>query len=220
MIVDISTSPRAAEYPIPRVLYAEVSRASSSPSVSWGQLFMPSTGTTPQSSWYGINSVVLSNGQKVHVVSTSAVSLDVIENAGTLPERLNQIKSRLDLSITQMADLFSVTRKSVYDWYEGVEPRQLKTSRMETLIDVLIEASPALDLSRLKVVWSIPVNGRSFLEIFNDDKLDATSLKVALITTLHELSPRMAKTISSTNKAALQFGSSHLVDIDRVADFT
>ena len=149
--------------------------------------------------------------------------MDLVTQPAALTDRLNEIKGRLDLTITQMAELFGVTRKSVYDWYEGVEPRQIKTSRMETLIDVLIKASKdsiELDLKRLKIVWNIPIDGLSFREVFNDDKLDSTSLKSALFATLHELSPRMVKSTSSVHKTFAQIGSSHLIDIDRSADFS
>lgn len=219
MQIDISTSPRAYEYPIPRIPYVEERRVASSPSVQWGgQLNILQLGTTPQSNRQIKNLVILSNGQEVTinlVKSTSSNSYAV-----ALSERLNQVKSRLDLSITQMAELFGVTRKSVYDWYEGVEPRQIKTSRMETLIDVLMETSTNADLKRLKAVWNISISGHSFREIFNDDKLDANSLKSNLIAILHELSPRMAKSTNSVHKTAAQLGSAHLVDIDRSADFS
>ena len=58
-----------------------------------------------------------------------------------LADRLDLIKERLAISITQMAELFGVTRKSIYDWYEGKGQRSAKSNRMEILIDVLDNSS-------------------------------------------------------------------------------
>lgn len=217
--MDISTSPRAYENPVPRMSYVEEELVATSPSASWvSQLFFFRPGTSPQSDWQRKNLVILSNDQEI-IINPVKSSINNL-NSVALSERLNQVKNRLDLSITQMAELFGVTRKSVYDWYEGVEPRQIKISRMETLIDVLMDESINADLKRLKVVWNIPISGHSFREVFNNDKLDAVSLKSKLISTLHELSPRMVKSANSVYKTTTQFGSAHLVDIDRSADLS
>ena len=222
MAIDVSTSPSGLVEPIPRPLYAEVHNIASLPRELWNSL-ISSSGTSPGKTK---QTLVLFSDDRIVELSTSANSekvMDLVTQPAALTDRLNEIKGRLDLTITQMAELFGVTRKSVYDWYEGVEPRQIKTSRMETLIDVLIKASKdsiELDLKRLKIVWNIPIDGLSFREVFNDDKLDSTSLKSALFATLHELSPRMVKSTSSVHKTFAQIGSSHLIDIDRSADFS
>lgn len=144
---------------------------------------------------------------------------DVLHSESFL-EQLNEVKSRLALSITQIADLFGVTRKSVYDWYEGTVPRPGISCRMNSLIETLATVPHEADLQLLKIVWNIPVSGQSFRSIFNGDYLDATIFQTALERKLHELSPRMVKKASIQRKTTTKFGESHLAEFDRFTDFT
>jgi DNA-binding transcriptional regulator YiaG len=137
----------------------------------------------------------------------------------TLAERLDLIKDRLALSITQMSELFGVTRKAVYDWYEGAEPRAAMINRIETLIDIINTARPEIDLQRLKAVWNIPISGRSFLMVFGDDSIGIDTLRTTLVEKLDDLSPRMVKKTNSTQKTTSQIGESRLAEFDRRADF-
>ena len=136
-----------------------------------------------------------------------------------ITERLDFIKDHLVLSITQLAELFGVTRKTVYDWYDGTEPRRTATSRMEILINMLDKASPEVDLARLKAVWDIPVSGKSFRTVFDDDNMDAETLQKALAGKLNELSTRMVATSSPIHKSTFQFRDSQLAEFDRRTDF-
>lgn len=130
-------------------------------------------------------------------------------------ERLDLIKDRLDLSITQLAELFGVTRKTVYDWYEGAEPRRNAVNRMEILIDVLNRTSPEVDLARLKAVWNIPASGTSFRAVLCDDNLDLGTLQKALLEKLDELSTRMVATTNPMQKTTSQFGEAQLAEFER-----
>ena len=133
-------------------------------------------------------------------------------------ERLDLIKDRLALSITQLAELFGVTRKTVYDWYEGTEPRRNAVSRMEILIDVLNKASPEVDLTRLKAVWNVPVSGTSFRTVLGNDNLDAGTLQKVLFGKLNELSTRMVATTTPMRKTTSQFGEAQLAEFERRTD--
>ena len=133
-------------------------------------------------------------------------------------ERLDLIKDRLALSITQFAELFGVTRKTVYDWYEGTEPRRNAVNRMEILIEVLNRASSEIDLARLKAVWNVPVSGKSFRAVLGDDNLDADTLQKALLEKLNELSTRMVATTSPMRKTTSQFGEAQLAEFERRTD--
>ncbi len=135
-------------------------------------------------------------------------------------DRLTPIRERLSLSITQLSELFGVTRKSIYDWYDGAEPRAATIRRMEILADALNTIPAEVDLKRLKMVWRIPVSGQSFRTIFNDENLEAESLLIDLKAKLHELLPRMVKKDSVPHKTSVQLGQSHLAEIDRYANFT
>ncbi|MBF6647172.1 hypothetical protein IT781_00970 [Methylobacter sp. BlB1] len=135
-----------------------------------------------------------------------------------IAERLDLIKDRLALSITQLAELFGVTRKTVYDWYEGTEPRRTAINRMEILINVLNEVSPEVDLTRLKAVWNIPVSGKSFRMVFGNDNIDAEALQRALTEKLDELSSRIIASTGPMRKINPQFGEAHLAEFDKRTD--
>jgi DNA-binding transcriptional regulator YiaG len=136
-----------------------------------------------------------------------------------LTERFDLIKERLALSITQMAELFGVTRKAVYDWYDGAEPRPTMMNRMEILIDVINSVPLEVDLRRLKAVWNIPISGKSFRTVFSDDSMDINTFRTALVEKLNELSTRMVEKTNSMQKSAVQFGEAQLTEFDRRADF-
>lgn len=141
------------------------------------------------------------------------------EAAKPLPfsNRLIIVQDQLSLSITQVAELFGVTRKSVYDWFDDKSmPRTATVNRAEILLDIIKESPMGIDLSRLKTVWNIPTSGRSFLAVLNDESLSADNLKLYALEKLVELSPRLGQVASKNND--MREGISHLIDIDRSAD--
>lgn len=148
------------------------------------------------------------------------VSDTVAPQSLALAERLNSIKEALGLSVTQIAELFGVTRKSVYDWYEGVEPRSSKINRIEVLVDILQNSAANIDLRRVKFVWNIPENGSSFLSVLNDDRLDSSALKTKLSSKLHELAPRLARKDTQEHSRSSSFGEASLIEFDRIADLS
>jgi hypothetical protein len=168
--------------------------------------------------------VLLVDGQPVILVLKDESHPDTSQDTSTsqpvpIGDRLDLIKAQLDLSITQMAELFGVTRKSIYDWYEGKGQRSSTSNKMEVLIDALKKTTNEVDLRRLKFVWNIAVSGKSFREVFGDDQLHDTTLQNALEKKLNELSPRMVATAISTRKTTVQIGEAHLAEFDRRADF-
>lgn len=141
------------------------------------------------------------------------------EAAKPLPfsNRLTSVQDQLSLSITQVAELFGVTRKSVYDWYDDKSmPRAATVNRAEILLDIIKESPLDIDLSRLKTVWNIPTSGRSFLAVLNDESLSVGELKSFALEKIVELSPRLGQ---ATNRSIdMRQGTSHLIDVDRSTD--
>lgn len=135
--------------------------------------------------------------------------------------RLDQIRSALGLSMTQMAELFGVTRKAVYDWYEGTEPRSFKLNRMDALIACMENLPQGADIGRLKATWKVPIAGQSFLDTFLDESLPTKELETALKAKLNDLLPRMARTTISSEEASSRGGplASNNADIERFVDF-
>jgi len=113
---------------------------------------------------------------------------DVQEETITFVDRLNPMRKQLALSITQMSELLGVTRKSIYDWYDGIEPRSNTMTRLEILTKALQSVSADVDLTRLKVVWNIPVSGESFREVYSNSELNDGGLLEGLIAKLNDLS--------------------------------
>lgn len=224
MLLDYSTSPC--------VNYQQVAVAreasSSAPSVDIGKLFdlSKNENATQPMGQKKTCALVLVDGMPLIIAlaaETASQTKLTQENSNippvTLAESLDLIKDRLALSITQMSELFGVTRKAVYDWYEGAEPRAAMINRIETLIDIINTARPDIDLQRLKAVWNIPVSGRSFIMVFGDDSISIDTLRTTLVEKLDDLSPRMVKKTNSTQKTTSQFGESRLAEFDRRADF-
>jgi len=165
--------------------------------------------------------IILVDGQPLLISSGTNKNSDentVIQQSHSFKGQLNDIKTDLTLSITQLAELFSVTRKTVYDWYEGATPRNGVTRRMNILIDTIKLIPADADLTRLKTVWNIPVSGKSFRFIFNDEVTDELDFRTTLEEKLHELSPRMAKNMGSQRKATVQLGNAHLVEFEKHTD--
>ena len=135
------------------------------------------------------------------------------------PQLLDEIKERLALSVTQIAEMFGVTRKTVYDWYEGAEPRTSMLQRIETIVDVIHLGGIKGDLARIKFVWNIPLSGKTLLSVLNDDSLDRISLRTSLIEKLNELALFLSTPSSQTKEPSVFLGDAHLAEFDRRSGF-
>ena len=199
-----------------------VAKSSSEMLAGWGESILSSFNIahTTQLSKTNRGYELLVNEQRVQVELCKNQLTETSQKTSNIQlvavaERLDLIKDRLALSITQLAELFGVTRKTVYDWYEGTEPRRNAVNRMEILIEVLNRASPEVDLARLKAVWNVPVSGTSFRAVLGDDNLNAGTLQKALLEKLNELSTRMVATTSPMRKTTSQFGEAPLAEFER-----
>lgn len=135
-----------------------------------------------------------------------------------VPVYLAQIKERLGLSIMQMAELFGVTRKSVYDWYDGVAPQPKMVNRIEIVCEVLDTQPLHVDLCRLKASWHIPVSDKSFCAIVTEDGLSLIDFRIALTAKLHELLPRLVSSKTLPSRGAIDLGEAHTSEFGRFAE--
>ncbi|ASV97589.1 hypothetical protein [Paraburkholderia aromaticivorans] len=133
------------------------------------------------------------------------------------PGQLDMVKTRLGISVTQLADLLGVTRKAVYDWYEGAAPRPTMIGRINSLADALGSFDDT-DLKKLKAVWNITLPSGSFRSTLQSDTLSGPDLTAALVAKLNELSAEMSATTRSSRRASAYVGESSLSDIDRRSD--
>lgn len=154
-------------------------------------------------------------------VTFNSVDLDEAKEKSTeviaapFSEQLNAIKQRFGLSITQIADLYGVTRKAVYDWYEGAEPRSPIPEKTAILLG--ITDNNAIDYHRLKVVWDIPHSGETFLDVFKGTDFEV--LREELGARLNELSHYMVKREAQEGKAGTLLGEAQLTEFERHSSF-
>lgn len=134
-------------------------------------------------------------------------NLEIIEN----------VRNLLSLSITQIAELFGVTRKTVYDWYDGATPRAAVISRIRAVNSVISDFCGQVDLSRLKNVWKVDSGEGSFIDILNNDKLEEPFLKVALVDKINELSSRMVSKGAPLVRATMALTEANVAEFDRHA---
>jgi hypothetical protein len=174
--------------------------------------------TSPGNSVQGL--VWYVNGRPVVVVRQPVQPdrpLDASTVESAVPGQLDQIKSQLDVSVTQLAELFSVTRKTVYDWYEGQSPRNAKSDRIQALVDAL-DQRRNIDLKRLKAFWNIALPDGSFRATLQNDTLSGLDLTAALTAKLDELSAEMAAMARVPRRGAPYAGESTLADAEHRSD--
>ncbi len=164
--------------------------------------------------------VILVNDQEAVVNYVSEKSK--LDAARQMPlnsvQTLDAIKDHLGLSVTQLAELFGVTRKTVYDWYEGAVPRPALVSRMEGLLEIFEGHFTGVDLRRLKSVWNIRISGKSFRDILIDDVLEFVDLKEALTEKVNELSPRLVPQKVFEGSSSVKLGEAHISEFSRNTD--
>ena len=151
--------------------------------------------------------------------SIQAANDKPLDGAPPLPfsDRLETVQKRLGLSITQVAELFGVTRKSVYDWFDGKSsPRTAAIQKAEALNDIINESPTDIDITRLKTVWNIPTDGESFLSVLRDDNISVDQLKEKALAKLVALGPRLGKADLTAGKVRQPLST--LIDIDRSID--
>jgi len=152
---------------------------------------------------------------QVNVTEKALDSLTIL----SVCDNLDAIKEDLGLSVTQLAELFDVTRKSVYDWYDGAEPRSNTLVKIDALMEALASIPAEVDKKRLKALWKVPVENQSFLSVLNDERLDSTNLGRALSDKLHQLSPRLVSSAAPSIRSTSALGNAHLTEFDRPGDF-
>lgn len=182
-----SMTSTSLNYPPARV---QLDRGASAPALATklaGMFFERAASTAPQMKQAVI---FLVNGHHLLLWPTNqAESPAVVEVLKPgFADQLNEIKDSLGLTVTQLAELFKVTRKTVYDWYDGADPRA--SARIEILNHVLHSLVIPGDMKRLKQVWNLPINGESFIDTVNSG-VDHEDLKAALESKLKDLAPRM-----------------------------
>lgn len=178
----------------------------------------PASGTQP---FVFINGIKLAVELGDTVYNTDDAIAKQQEHSHNTVADLETIKDHLALTVTQLAELFGVTRKSVYDWYEGAAPRASMLLRIEAMKRLIAARRSSIDFRKLKTVWHIPISGSSFLVTLNDDHSDRdrNSLETHLASKLDELHSLMVAPDLQPRSTETKFNSGSLVEFERHGNF-
>lgn len=124
-------------------------------------------------------------------------------------DELDYIKSEMDLTISQISELFGVTRKSVYDWFDGVEPRGAIKSKMTVLLKA-IEKKNKDEKKKIKTLWKVVFSGESFISVFHKDLINNEEIE----SKLKEIDSMVSMTKEKNNSNVI-IGEANMVEFDR-----
>lgn len=127
------------------------------------------------------------------------------------------IKDSLHLSMSDVAALFGVTRKAVYDWFDGTsKPRAHFSERMAAIRSTLQGACTSEQLGLLRQLWSAPLAGEESLAGILKSVDASTASKAKIKAALEELEPRMAElTQRLQSQPRHDLGRAHIEDLVR-----
>lgn len=104
----------------------------------------------------------------------------------TEPKQVNRIAVALDrirrafgLNISELAPVFGVERRTIYQWYDGTTPRDLRLKRifsLERAAKSWVEDGFPAPGTQLRVPL---VDGRSIFDLLSDDSLDLDAIHFA-----------------------------------------
>lgn len=130
--------------------------------------------------------------------------------------KLSRIQEQYGLSVTQLAEAFQVTRKSVYDWLDGkATPRANILEKTEILLEIASREKNLSNLKQLKSVWSIQKNGKSLLSVMNDDSIGYNSRIEQFGSLLREFDDRLH---AEASRPVAKKPLSRHIDLIRSAD--
>lgn len=132
-------------------------------------------------------------------------------------EDLKWLRSSLGVSMSEISELFGVTRKAVYDWFNGSPPkREGRIAKIHLVRSALEAALPPARLRFVRQIWELPLSdGGSLLEQLKRSQtpgqgIESISLSLRLLETkLQEIEDRNAR----PNETGL--GEAHAEDLIR-----
>ena len=73
------------------------------------------------------------------------------------------LKDNFSLSMSEIANLFGVTRKAVYDWFDGSKPRQQMSDRIAGVREILEKNVKSDHRKYVRLFWSTRIDGDASL---------------------------------------------------------
>jgi|688.fasta_scaffold248122_2 hypothetical protein len=108
--------------------------------------------------------------------------------------QLEVLKNKLNLSFNQLAELFQVDEKTIFTWFSNGYVDDVNGTKIKVMTVSLNILTPYDNLihHKLKNVWNVNVNGKSFVNTINEHT-DFSSLVEKTIVKLHELIPHLVR---------------------------
>lgn len=106
----------------------------------------------------------------------SKIASEIGRFIDTLPERMLEIQYRLGLNKTQLADIFRVSRPTLYEWLEGGFPQPNNQARIES-VEELLQALPAGTRLNARFVRNLKQDGKSLMELLGEEHFDETAIR-------------------------------------------
>jgi len=135
-------------------------------------------------------------------------------------EELRWLKDSLSLGMSGLAELLGVTRKTVYDWFDGVEPKRDGRLAKITALRKALEAGIDIDsLILVKHVWNFPLaNGGTLRSILETGEEDAAKLQVKISGAFRELEKEIVALKQRNSRLSRNnFGYAHAEDLIRTS---
>jgi transcriptional regulator with XRE-family HTH domain len=125
----------------------------------------------------------------------------------TTRERLMLISAFFGFSKSRLGEIFGVTRQSIYNWFDNIEPDIEHYEKIQRLADVVLEVDPAPSQSIFHVYLKDIIKGysKSLFDYLLDDDFNKDTV-IRLSKTLYEMSKERWKRIDAIPKA--KYGSS------------
>jgi hypothetical protein len=138
----------------------------------------------------------------------------IVESKGYIHE-LFWLKDTLDIGVSGLAELFGVTRKTVYDWFDNSVPRRGGRMWKIALLRNILEEVDSSKLPLLRQVWDLPVGGEvSLLDVVRSGKDDAEEFRKNLRTALQRLEPTLESTKARNSRPSRRpYGEAHTEDL-------
>lgn len=116
----------------------------------------------------------------------------------TIAEQVAKIRASLGLNVSELAQVFQVTRPTVYGWLKGIEPQPAAVDRLTRLLKVATVVSEKkfarIDLLVRRPIGEAPFNGASLLSMMASD----SAVSGAHIELLSKLDQREASARAET----------------------
>ncbi len=134
-------------------------------------------------------------------------SAEIVKPSNVIDD-IQWLRSALNLSMSEVAALFKVTRKAVYDWLDGSKPRTGLAERIATMRALFERNLPSESRSVVRQFFDTPIDGETtLLSILRD--VDTTNLTAKGVNGLNAIAHQVEKFAAELNSKPAPHGIGH-----------